>query len=149
MVTDRTEMNKMWIAEFRANGGKVATFGDTTLLVLHSIGAKTGRERVSMLIYRDLGGSYAIFGAADGSPHNPSWFYNLIAHPDVEVEFGTGIVKATARVAHDEERQRIWDAQRADMPMIEDYPIQSGRVIPVVILEPVVEPVDGRHRVPG
>jgi len=141
-VTDRTEMNKMRIAEFRANGGKVATFGDTTLLVLHSIGAKTGRERVSMLIYRDLGGSYAIFGAANGSPHNPSWFYNLIAHPEVEVEFGTGIVKATARVAHDEERQRIWDAQRADMPMIEDYPAQSGRVIPVVILEPVVEPVD-------
>jgi deazaflavin-dependent oxidoreductase (nitroreductase family) len=130
-------MKQVEIAEFRANG-KVARFGGlTSLLVLHSIGAKTGLERESLVLYRDLGGSYAIFAAASGAPHNPSWFYNLIAHPDVEVEFSTGLVKATARVAHDEERQRIWDAQCADMPMIKDYPIQAGRAIPVVILEPV------------
>jgi deazaflavin-dependent oxidoreductase (nitroreductase family) len=136
-VTDPIEMNKMLVAEFRANGGKVAAFGDTTLLVLHSIGAKSGLERVSMMVYRDLGCSYAVFASAGGAPNNPSWFYNVVANPDVEIEVGTNTIKATARVAQDGERQRIWDAQRAIMPMIDDYAAQAGRVIPVVVLEPV------------
>lgn len=138
-MTDTQEMNARLIDEFRANGGKVTSFGDgeTALLVLHTIGAKSGRERVSLLIYQDLGGSWAVFASNSGAPSHPSWFHNVVANPRVEIEVGSSRRSAVARVAGDIERQRIWDAQRAIMPMIDDYAACSDRTIPVVVLDPV------------
>lgn len=137
-MTDPSEMNAKLIEEFRANGGKVAGFGDgeTDLLVLHSTGAKTGLERVSMLIYQDLGGSWAIFASDGGAPTNPAWYHNIIANPRVEIEVGSSRHTAIARVAGEAERQRVWDAQRAIMPMIDDFAANSSRTIPVIILDP-------------
>ena len=135
-MTDPRELNAKLIEEFRANDGKVASFGETTLLVLHSTGAKTGRERVSMLIYQDLGGSWAIFASNGGAPTPPAWYHNIIANPNVEIEVGSSTHRAIARVADEDERQRIWNAQSAIMPEIEDFAASSGRVIPVVILDP-------------
>jgi deazaflavin-dependent oxidoreductase (nitroreductase family) len=132
-------MNAKLIDEFRANNGKVASFGDgeTTLLVLHSTGVKSGLERESLLIYQDLGGSWAIFASNGGAPTHPSWFHNIVADPRVEIEVGSLRHRAIARVAEEAERQRIWDAQRAIMPMIDDLAARSDRIIPVVVLDPV------------
>ena len=100
-MTNPTEMQAKLIEEFRANDGKVASFGDgeTKLLLLHSIGAKTGRERVTMLIYQDWGGSWAIFASNGGAPSHPAWYHNLIADPNVEIEVGSSKHKVIARVA--------------------------------------------------
>lgn len=138
-MTDPKEMNAKLIEEFRANDGKVASFGDgeVTLLVLHSTGAKSGRERVSMLIYQDLGGSWAIFASNGGAPAHPAWYHNIIANPTVEIEVGSSKHRAVARVTDEAERQRIWDTQRAIMPEIDNYAARAHRVIPVVVLDPV------------
>ncbi|MCK0174678.1 MULTISPECIES: nitroreductase/quinone reductase family protein [Mycobacteriaceae] len=132
-------MNERLIDEFRSNSGKVASFGDgeADLLVLHSTGAKSGLERESLLIHQDLGGSWAIFASNGGAPTHPSWFHNVVANPSVEIEVGGLRYRAVARVAGDAERQRIWDTQRAIMPMIDDFAARSDRTIPVVVLQPV------------
>lgn len=137
-MTDPTEINAALIDEFRANEGRVAGFGngDATLLVLHSTGARSGLERVSLLIYQDLGDSWAIFASNGGAPTHPAWYHNIIAHPSVEIEVGNARYNAVARIADEGERQRIWDIQRALMPEIDDYAARSSRVIPVVILDP-------------
>lgn len=136
-MADPGERNATLIEEFRANYGKVASFGDVPLLILHSTGAKSGLERISLLVYQDLGGSWAIFASAGGAPTNPAWYHNVVANPDVEIEVGRFTHKATARVASEAERQRIWDRQRAMMPHIDEFAARSGRVIPVIVLDPV------------
>ncbi|UXA18123.1 nitroreductase family deazaflavin-dependent oxidoreductase [Mycobacterium sp. SMC-4] len=136
-MTGPRQVTETLIDEFRANDGKLASFGDMPLLVLHSTGAKTGDERLSILIYQDLGGSWAIFASNGGSPNNPAWYHNIIANPRVEIEVGSSTHKAIARVANEAERRRIWGAQRETMPEIDDFAARSSRVIPVVVLDPV------------
>ncbi|WP_199254666.1 nitroreductase/quinone reductase family protein [Mycolicibacterium mengxianglii] len=138
-MTDPKAMNATLIDEFRANEGKVASFGngETTLLVLHSTGVKSGLERVSLLIYQDVGGSWAIFASNGGAPTNPAWYHNIIAQPSVAIEVGGSRHRAIARVADEAERQHIWDTQRAIMPMIDDFAASAERIIPVVVLDPV------------
>lgn len=137
-MADSKQINEKLIDEFRANDGKVASFGDgdVTLLVLHSTGAKSGLERVSLLIYQDLGGSWAVFASNGGAPTNPAWYHNVVAHPSVEIEVGSRKYRAIARVAEETERQRIWDTQLARMPMIDEHASRARRVIPVVVLDP-------------
>ncbi|CAN3129344.1 nitroreductase/quinone reductase family protein [Mycobacterium sp. smrl_JER01] len=137
-MTDPEDMNTQLIQEFRANDGKVASFGngEMPLLVLHTTGAKSGRKRVSLLIYQDLGGSWAVFASNGGASTHPAWYHNIIANPHVEIEVGSATHRALARVADMVERQSIWDAQRAVMPEIDDIAANSSRLIPVVVLDP-------------
>src|SRR5260370_41722419 len=107
-MADGDDFNGKVIEEFRASEGKVGGFFQgAPLLLLHHAGAKTGTERVNPLIYQQVGDSYAIFGSAGGQPRDPHWFRNLVAHPDVSVELGTGTVKDRARVADQDERAPI------------------------------------------
>jgi deazaflavin-dependent oxidoreductase (nitroreductase family) len=133
-----TDFNQQIIEEFRANGGKVGgNFESTPLLLIHHRGAKTGIERVNPLAYRDLGGgSLAIFASKGGAPTNPDWFYNLRANPNVTIELGAETVDVVARVASDEERDRIWEAQKQAFPNFAKYEQLAGsRKIPVVVLD--------------
>ena len=76
--------NDKIIEEFRANGGKVGgPFEGGTLLLLHSTGARTGREHVTPVMYRTEGDGYAIFASKGGAPDNPDWYHNVLAHPKV------------------------------------------------------------------
>jgi deazaflavin-dependent oxidoreductase (nitroreductase family) len=133
-----SDWNDKVIAEFRANGGKVGgNFEGAPLLLLHSTGAKSGQERVSPLVYQQVGGDVAIFASKGGAPTNPDWFHNVKAHPEVTVEIGTDTVPMRARVANDVERDPIWTRQKEVMPGFADYEASTERTIPVVILEPV------------
>jgi deazaflavin-dependent oxidoreductase (nitroreductase family) len=132
-----SDWNTTIIDEFRANGGKVGgNFEGAPLLLLHTTGAKTGQERVNPMMYRQVGGSYAVFASKAGAPTNPDWYHNLVANPAVTAEIGTQTLPLTARVASSEERAPIWTAQKADYPGFADYESKTTRQIPVVILEP-------------
>jgi deazaflavin-dependent oxidoreductase (nitroreductase family) len=137
-MSDMNEWNRQIIEEFRANDGKVG--GDLAgmqLLLLHHVGAKSGRERVNPLAFQQLGDSVAVFASKGGAPTNPDWYHNLLAHPDVTIEFASGTQRATARVASGEERERIWNAQKAVYPNFAEYERTAGaRQIPVVVLDP-------------
>jgi len=137
-LSDMNDFNQQIIEEFRANGGKVGgPFEGAPMVLVHHKGAKSGTERVNPLMYQDLGdGSIAVFASKGGAPTNPDWYYNLSANPDTTIEIGTETRAAKARVAGEEERQRIWDAQKAAYPQFAEYEnTAGGRTIPVVILE--------------
>jgi deazaflavin-dependent oxidoreductase (nitroreductase family) len=131
--------NELIVDEFRANQGRVGgRYEGRTLLLLHHRGAKTGAERVNPVAYQRLSDdAVAIFASKGGAPTNPSWFHNVVAHPDVSVEIGTQTFAARAHVAEGEERERIWTKQTRDWPGFADYEERTRglREIPVVVLD--------------
>jgi deazaflavin-dependent oxidoreductase (nitroreductase family) len=139
-MTDMNEWNTRVIEEFRANEGKVGgEMEGWPLLLLHHVGAKSGLERVTPLVYRQLGepGAVAVFASKGGAPTNPDWYHNLVAHPSTTIEIGAAQRSVVARVATGDERNRIWEAQKESSPNFAEYETTAGdRVIPVVILDP-------------
>jgi deazaflavin-dependent oxidoreductase (nitroreductase family) len=74
--------NRGIVDEFRASGGNVGgNFSGAPLLLLHTIGARSGKERVNPLMYQDLGSPVAVFATRGGAPTDPDWYHNLVAHP--------------------------------------------------------------------
>lgn len=134
-----SDWNAKNIEEFRANGGKVGgDFEGAPLLLLHNKGRKSGKENVNPMMYQRLDEDrVAVFASRGGSPNNPDWYYNVLAHPEVEAEIGTQMVRLRAREAKGDERERIWTRQKADYPGFADYEKKTEgiREIPVVILE--------------
>ncbi len=128
--------NQEIIEEFRANGGKVGGwFEGAPMLLLHTTGAKSGLPRVNPLMYQQVGDDLAVFASKAGAPTNPDWYYNLRANPNVEIELGTETIPVTARVADDDERDRIWGIQKERYPTFAEYEkTAAGRKIPVVLL---------------
>ena len=137
-MSDVKDWNAKIIEEFRVNGGEVGgQFEGAPLLLLHSTGAKSGKERVNPVMYQDLGeGSVAVFASKAGAPDNPDWFHNVSANPQVEAEIGTEVRRFTARVAEGDERERIWSKQKSDYPGFAEYEEKTDRTIPVVVLDP-------------
>jgi deazaflavin-dependent oxidoreductase (nitroreductase family) len=135
-VSDMNDFNEQVIAEFRANGGRVGgMFDGAPMVLLHHTGAKTGTERVTPLMYRPDGDDVVIFASKAGAPDNPDWFHNLVANPDTVIELGDGTRSVRARVATGDERTRLWEAQKSEVPQFADYEASTDREIPVVILE--------------
>jgi deazaflavin-dependent oxidoreductase (nitroreductase family) len=136
-MSEPNDWNAKIIAEFRANEGKVGgSFTGAPVLLLHTTGAKSGKERVNPMMYRRVGDNYAVFASKAGAPTNPDWYHNLVANPAVRAEIGTRTLDLTARVADTAEREPIWAAQKADYPGFAEYETKTTRQIPVVILEP-------------
>jgi deazaflavin-dependent oxidoreductase (nitroreductase family) len=132
-----SDWNSKIIEEFRANGGKVGgQFEGAPLLLLHTVGAKSGQLRVNPVMYQKVDGGYAVFASKGGAPRNPDWYHNLLANPRVKAEIGTGTVDLVAREAEGGERDQIWSAQKAAWPGFADYERNTARQIPVIVLEP-------------
>jgi deazaflavin-dependent oxidoreductase (nitroreductase family) len=133
-----TDWNSKIIEEFRANEGRVGgQFEGAPLLLLHTVGARTGRQRVNPVMYQRVPGGYAVFASKGGAPTHPDWYHNVLAHPQVTAEIGTGTEELLARVAEGAERDHIWAAQKAAYPGFAAYEQNTTRQIPVIILEPV------------
>lgn len=135
-MADVVDFNKAIIEEFRANGGKLGgNFEGAPMLLLHTTGAKSGKERVNPMMYRDVSDELAVFASKAGAPTNPDWYHNLLAHPETTAEIGTDTVSVVAREAKGDERTKIWEAQKKDYPGFAEYEAGTTRQIPVVILE--------------
>jgi deazaflavin-dependent oxidoreductase (nitroreductase family) len=133
-----SDFNTPIIDEFRANAGRLGgNFEGAPMLLLHSTGAKSGKERVNPMMYQAVGDDVAVFASKAGAPTNPDWYHNLVAHPDATVEIGTETRRVRARVAAGAERTRIWEIQKERYPGFAEYERQTDREIPVVILERV------------
>lgn len=127
------------IEEMRANDGAV-TQGPLTghpLLILTSVGAKSGESRRAILTYSRDQGDYIVAGTAGGAPTTPSWVYNLEANPTARIEVGNETVDVSTEVVKDRaERDRLWAQHVATLPWFAPYPEQSGRRIPMIRLSP-------------
>jgi len=139
MSSPMNDWNRQTIEEFRANDGRVGGhFAGAPLLLLHTVGARTGHERINQVMYHDLGdGRVAVFASKAGAPTHPDWYHNLVARPEVFAEIGTETRQFRARTASASERGPIWEKQKQDFPGFAGYEAKTDREIPVVILEPV------------
>jgi deazaflavin-dependent oxidoreductase (nitroreductase family) len=134
---DMNDFNAAVIEEFRANGGKAGgIFEGKPLLLLHNVGAKSGTEFVTPLVYLADGDAWAIFASKGGAPANPGWYHNLKAHPEVSIEIGTETVEVTAEEATGAERDRLYSIQEEQQPQFAEYAQKTDRKIPVVVLKP-------------
>lgn len=136
-MSDLNNWNTKIIDEFRANAGKVGgMFEGVPLVLLHTTGARSGKERINPLAYQDLGGSIAVFASKAGADTHPDWFHNVTTNPAVSVEVGSATGNYRARVATGEERDTVWTKQKLDYPGFADYEAKTAREIPVIILDP-------------
>ncbi len=134
-MSNLSNWNQATIDEFRANSGKVGgRFAGRTLLLLHTVGAKTGQERINPVAYITDADRLVIIASKGGAPTNPDWYYNLLAHPLVTVEAGTQQFQAQAAVASEPERTRLFNKMVEVAPGFADYQQKTRRVIPVIIL---------------
>jgi deazaflavin-dependent oxidoreductase (nitroreductase family) len=137
MSTAPADFNAKVIEEFRANAGRVSgMFESMPLLLLHHTGAKSGASRVNPLAYQADGDRYVIFASKAGAPTNPDWYHNLKANPNVRIEVGGDTIDAVASEASGEERERLYRAQKQNMPQFAEYEQKTDRVIPVIVLTP-------------
>lgn len=139
-MSDFDEMNREVLAEFRANAGVVDTaaggyFKGKPVLVVHSTGARTGKARINPLMYLDEGDDRYVFASKGGAPHNPDWYHNLKANPEVTVEAGTESYPAVAREITGPERDRVYAAMADAFPQFGDYQEKTTRTIPVIALD--------------
>ena len=129
--------NQQVIDEFRANAGVVSvTPPHGPVLLLHSKGARTGRELVTPLIYRPEGDSFVVAASMGGWKTNPAWYYNLVASPGASIEVGTRTLDVTAIVAQGAECERLFAVHCETYPQFAYYQGKTKRQIPVVVLRP-------------
>ena len=120
---------------YRETGGEQGYhWRGTTILLLSTRGRVSGEERTTPLIHRLDGGRWVVVASKGGAPNNPSWFENLIAHPDAEIEVPGERIPVRASVVEGEERSRLWALMREVWPAYDDYQARTEREIPVVAL---------------
>jgi deazaflavin-dependent oxidoreductase (nitroreductase family) len=136
-MSNPNDWNKAIIEEFRANDGRVGGhFEGKPLLLLHTTGAKSGEERVNPVAYTQDGDKLVVIASKGGAPSHPDWYHNIVAHPQVTVEVGTEKIEATASVAQEPERRRLYDKMIQVMPGFAEYEKKTTRSIPVIVLTP-------------
>jgi deazaflavin-dependent oxidoreductase (nitroreductase family) len=122
---------------YELTGGRVGgRFGSAPVLLLRVRGRRTGKLRVTPLLYLANGDRLAVVASAGGAPAHPGWFHNLQSSPDAEVQLGRERRSVRARVATPQERDRLWPRLVAMYPAYDEYQRRTERSIPVVILEP-------------
>ena len=138
-MTQANDFNRGIIDEFRANHGAVGgPFEGAPIVLLTTTGAKSGARRVNPLAALPAeDGALFVFASKGGAPTNPDWYHNLLAHPEVEVEFGDETFSAVATPVTGDERDRIFAEQVRRMPGFGDYEKNTSRIIPVVELRRV------------
>ena len=134
-MTTQNDWNRGVIEEFRNNGGKVGGgFEGAPLLLLHTVGAKSGQPRVNPVMYLPDGDRWIVFASKAGAPTSPDWYHNLVANPEVSIEVGTDTIPVTATFAQGDERDQLYSRQAALYPQFAEYERSTTRRIPVVTL---------------
>ena len=125
------------VERYRATDGEEGYYWrrGTTILLLTTVGRRSGQERVQPLIFREDDGRYVIVASRGGSPEHPAWYVNLREHPEVEVQIKGERFRARARTAGPDERPRLWELMTEVWPDYDAYQEKTDREIPVVVLE--------------
>jgi deazaflavin-dependent oxidoreductase (nitroreductase family) len=123
---------------YRATGGKLfGRMGKSPILLLNTVGRKSGKKRTSPLLYVKDGEDFVIIASKGGAPTHPAWFLNLRANPEATVEVGDREVRVRAEEADAEEKARLWQKMVEMYPTYDDYQTKTKREIPLLVLRPV------------
>ncbi|WP_250443975.1 nitroreductase family deazaflavin-dependent oxidoreductase [Actinotalea sp. C106] len=130
-----------WVREqaqrFEASGGAEAnTMRGVPIILLTSVGAKSGKLRKTPLMRVEHDGEYAVVASQGGAPQHPVWFHNLVAHPHVELQDGAVTRDYMARELSGTERETWWERSVAVWPDYAEYQTKTDRLIPVFVLTP-------------
>ena len=121
----------------RISGGRLSTAFILPVVLVDTIGAKTGQLRRTPLVAAQDGDALVIIASRGGDTRNPGWYYNLKANPEVDAFFGKKTGHYVAREVAGEERERLWKLAADQYPGYDAYAARAGRTIPVIRLEPV------------
>jgi deazaflavin-dependent oxidoreductase (nitroreductase family) len=136
-VSNGADFNEQNIAEFRANHGRVGGgFEGAPLVILHTVGAHSGKPRTNIMMYLADGDRYLVFASKAGADDNPAWYWNLKANPDARIEVADDIVDVHATELEGAERDEKYALQAERYPGFADYERKTSRTIPVVALTP-------------
>ena len=123
---------------YRATGGKLfGRMGKSPILLLNTVGRKSGKKRTSPLLYVMDGEDFVIIASKGGAPTHPAWYLNLKANPEATVEIGDREVRVRGRGGRPEEKARLWQKMVEMYPTYDDYQRKTEREIPLLILHPV------------
>ena len=130
------ELNEGVIAEFRANNGQCSgRFEGNPMVLLTTVGARTGAKRISPLTITMDEDRIVLVASRAGDSKHPAWYHNLVANPEVVIEDGQEQFNARATVVEEPDRTRLLDARIAAMPRFGGYTELTDRTIPVVVVE--------------
>lgn len=133
-----SDFNTQLIEEFRANKGKVGgMFEGKDLLILHTVGRTSGKEQVVPLRHFVFDGKHIVVGSAGGADNHPSWYLNVLASLEVNIELGTETRSFRAEQIGEPERSALWERVVGEDPGFGEYPKKTSRIIPLLSLNPV------------
>jgi deazaflavin-dependent oxidoreductase (nitroreductase family) len=132
MPADMNAFNRKLIEEFRANRGQLSgPMAGSSLMLLTTTGAKSGKGRTTVIGFRKDGDRYLAIASGNGAPSHPAWYLNLQARPIATVEVGPDKFKVRARTARPEEREQLSRL----VPYLEQQQALTTREIPIVVFE--------------
>jgi deazaflavin-dependent oxidoreductase (nitroreductase family) len=118
-------------------GGRVRVGVRQPVFLLHARGAKTGRPRVTPLLYTPRGEEFVLVASMARAERHPAWYHNLTAHPNVDVEVDGGLISVSAHEAEGVERDELWRLVNDNYSGYDVYQRRAGaRRIPVMVLTP-------------
>ena len=124
------------VEKYESSGGTDGTtLNGRPVVILTTRGAKTGKLRKTPLMRVEHDGEYAVVASLGGAPKHPVWYFNVLAHPQVELRDGTEVHDMVARELHGDEKALWWERAVDAFPDYADYQTKTDREIPVFVLE--------------
>lgn len=131
------DMTARHVAIYRKTGGLLGgRIRQLPVLLLTTTGRKSGQQRTQPLNYLRDGPNYVVSASNSGRESYPAWFLNLQTEPRASVQVRHRVLRVTARVANEEEQERLWQELTAKGRNYAEYRKMTDRYIPMVILQP-------------
>ncbi len=126
------------VEAYEGSGGTAGNeLNGKPVIILTSLGAKSGKVRKTPLMRVEHDGEYAVVASLGGAPKHPVWYYNLVGHPQVELQDGPVKQDMVAHEATDDEKSAWWERAVAAWPDYADYQRRTDRQIPLFVLDPI------------
>ncbi len=131
-------MGRDQVAEYESSGGtKGTTMKDRPVVILTTVGARSGKLRKTPLMRVEHDGTYAVVASLGGAPKHPVWYHNIRNHQHVELQDGPVKQDMTAREVVGEEKELWWERAVEAWPDYAEYQKKTDRQIPLIVLEPM------------
>lgn len=134
---DYSLLNETHVAAYReTNGERGSVWNGATAVLVTTKGRKSGEKRTIAIIGKQVGDNFVIIASKGGAPAHPLWYLNILADPNVEIQYMADRWEAVARTAESPEREVLWAEACTQWPAFNDYQARTERRIPVVVIEP-------------
>lgn len=142
LTGDYVPSPKPWVADqvalYESTGGREGgTLQGKPVVVLTTIGRRSGKVRKAALMRVEHDGTYAVVASLGGAPQHPLWYHNLLANPEATVQDGPNVYDVRAREVHGDEKATWWGRAVEAWPDYDNYQEKTSREIPVFVLERV------------